>query len=491
MQAGFDGSNSSPGYAGDFFERIIFDKVQQQHGTLRQRQMIQQLHKFGFLFLPYEPFGRIILNFGQDGRKLFERGFFAAPLAPPLNAFLVRDAEEPTAELLIVAQAAEIPDGIDKRLLHNVETGLLVMDQLKNIDMQGQLIAPEQSVPRLRLSGPGLQHGQLFAFSHYQHLQPVECSRREKVQRSLTHDNLATMPELPDITIYLEALEPRVLGKTLSRVRVTSPFLLRTVAPPLAGINGRTVTALRRVGKRIAFGFEDELWLVLHLMIGGRLHWREAGAKLAGKHSLAAFDFQHGSLLLTEAGNKKRASLHLVQGEEALRALDKGGLEVLGSSLDAFSAALTRRNHTLKRALTDPGLFSGIGNAYSDEILHAARLSPVALSQKLSARDIAGLHQATQETLRSWIRLLRQQTGDQFPENVTAFRPEMAVHGKFGRPCPVCGAKVQRIRYADNETNYCPGCQTAGRLLADRSLSLLLKKDWPKTPDELEELRNR
>jgi len=299
------------------------------------------------------------------------------------------------------------------------------------------------------------------------------------------------MPELPDITIYLEALEPRVLGKSLSRVRVTSPFLLRTVAPPLVGINRRTVTALRRVGKRIAFGFEDELWLVLHLMIGGRLHWREAGAKLAGKHSLAAFDFQHGSLLLTEAGNKKRASLHLVQGEEALRALDRGGLEVLDSSLDAFSAALTRRNHTLKRALTDPGLLSGIGNAYSDEILHAARLSPVALSQKLPARDIAGLHQATQETLRSWIRLLRQQTGDQFPENVTAFRPEMAVHGKFGRPCPVCGAKVQRIRYADNETNYCPGCQTAGRLLADRSLSLLLKKDWPKTPDELEELRNR
>jgi len=299
------------------------------------------------------------------------------------------------------------------------------------------------------------------------------------------------MPELPDITIYLEALERRVLGKTLSRVRVTSPFLLRTVAPPLAGINGRTVTALRRVGKRIAFGFEDELWLVLHLMIGGRLHWREAGAKLAGKHSLAAFDFQHGSLLLTEAGNKKRASLHLVQGEEALRALDKGGLEVLGSSLDAFSAALTRRNHTLKRALTDPGLFSGIGNAYSDEIFHAARLSPVALSQKLSVQEIARLHQATQETLRSWIRLLRQQTGDQFPENVTAFRPEMAVHGKFGRPCPVCGAKVQRIRYADNETNYCPGCQTGGKLLADRSLSLLLKKDWPKTPDELEELRNR
>ena len=491
MQAGFDRANWRPGYAGNIFERIIFDKVQQQHGTLRQRQLIQQLHEFGFLFLPYEPCGWIILNFGRDGRKLFERGFFAALLAPPLNAFLVRDAEEPTAELLIVAQAAEIPDGIDKGLLHNVETGLLVMDQLKSIDIQGQLIAPEQSVPRLRLSGPGLRHGQLFAFSHCQHLQPVECSGREKVQRAPVRGKLAAMPELPDITIYLEALERRVLGKILSRVRVASPFLLRTVAPPLAGINGRTVAALRRVGKRIAFGFEDELWLVLHLMIGGRLHWREAGAKHAGKHSLAALDFQHGSLLLTEAGNKKRASLHLVQGHEALRALDKGGLEVLSSSLDAFSEALTRRNHTLKRALTDPGLFGGIGNAYSDEILHAARLSPVALSQKLAAPEIARLHLATQETLRSWIWLLRQQTGDEFPENVTAFRPEMAVHGKFGQPCPVCGAKVQRIRYADNETNYCPGCQTGGKLLADRSLSLLLKKDWPKTPGELEELRNR
>ena len=297
------------------------------------------------------------------------------------------------------------------------------------------------------------------------------------------------MPELPDITIYLEALERRTLGRTLNRARIASPFVLRTAVPPLASINGQKVAALRRVGKRIAFGFENELWLVVHLMIAGRLHWHEAGAKLAGKHSLAALDFPDGSLLLTEAGTKKRASLHLVQGEEGLCALDKGGLEVLGCSSDAFSEALTRRNHTLKRALTDPGLFSGIGNAYSDEILQAARLSPVALTQRLSVEEIKRLHTAVQETLRHWILLLRQQTGEEFPEKVTAFRPEMLVHGKFGRPCPVCGAKVQRIRYADNETNYCPDCQTGGRLLADRSLSLLLKKDWPKTPAELEELR--
>jgi formamidopyrimidine-DNA glycosylase len=299
------------------------------------------------------------------------------------------------------------------------------------------------------------------------------------------------MPELPDITIYIEALERRVAGQTLNRVRVASPFLLRTAVPPLASLDGRKVIGLRRVGKRIAFRFEDELWLVLHLMIAGRLHWREPGAKLAGKQNLAALDFPNGSLLLTEAGTKKRASLHLVQGEEALRALDRGGLEVLGSSWEAFSATLTRRNHTLKRALTDPRLFSGIGNAYSDEILHAARLSPVALTQKLSTEEIERLHRAVQETLKHWISLIREETGEDFPEKVTAFRPAMAVHGKFGQPCPVCGAKVQRIRYAANETNYCPGCQTRGKLLADRSLSLLLKKDWPKTPEELEELREK
>jgi formamidopyrimidine-DNA glycosylase len=300
-----------------------------------------------------------------------------------------------------------------------------------------------------------------------------------------------SVPELPDITIYLEALNRRVLGQTLTRIRIGSPFLLRTAVPPISECEGHRVIELRRIGKRIVFGFENDLWLVLHLMIAGRLHWREGVAKLGGKQNLAAFDFSNGALLLTEAGTKKRASLHVVQGDAALRALDRGGLEVLDSTLEWFTEALTRNNHTLKRALTDPRLFSGIGNAYSDEILHAAKLSPVALSQKLSPEEISRLHRATQESLKGWIELLRRQTGEDFPENVNAFRPEMAVHGKFGRPCPVCGEKVQRIRYADNETNYCPKCQTGGRLLADRSLSLLLKKDWPKTAEELEELREK
>jgi formamidopyrimidine-DNA glycosylase len=295
------------------------------------------------------------------------------------------------------------------------------------------------------------------------------------------------MPELPDITIYIEALERRVTGQILQRLRVASPFVLRTAVPPLASVEGQTVVGFRRIGKRIAFGFPADLWLVLHLMIAGRLHWREAGAKLAGKQNLAAFDFTTGCLLLTEAGTKKRASLHLVRGEAALRAIDRGGLEVMGCSPRAFSEALTRENHTLKRALTDPTLFSGIGNAYSDEILHAAKLSPVSLTQKLSRDEIDRLHAATLTTMERWIALLRSRTGDRFPENVTAFRPEMAVHGRFGKPCPVCGSKVQRIRYADNETNYCAVCQTGGRLLADRSLSLLLKKDWPKTVEELED----
>lgn len=299
------------------------------------------------------------------------------------------------------------------------------------------------------------------------------------------------MPELPDITIYLEALERRVLHQPLTQVRLASPFLLRTAVPPLHSVHGREVIALRRLGKRIALGLEGELWLVLHLMIAGRLHWQESGARLAGRHSLAAFDFPNGTLVLTEAGTKKRASLFLLQGEEALRAHDPGGLEVLDCELKSFAKALTSGNHTLKRALTDPGLFSGIGNAYSDEILHRARLSPVALTQKLSRADLERLHSATRETLTHWIEQLRTQAGEDFPEKVTAFRPEMAVHGKFGQPCPVCGAKVQRIRYAENETNYCPACQTGGKLLADRSLSLLLKKDWPRTPEELEELLAR
>jgi formamidopyrimidine-DNA glycosylase len=297
------------------------------------------------------------------------------------------------------------------------------------------------------------------------------------------------MPELPDITIYLEALERRVLGQTLERVRVASPFLLRTAVPPLTGAHGRKVTSLRRLGKRIAFGLEGDWWLVLHLMIAGRLHWRDPGAPLGGKVSLAAFDFAAGTLVLTEAGTKKRAALHVALGEAELRTYDPGGLEVMNCSLAEYTQALTRDNHTLKRALTDPRLFSGIGNAYSDEILHFARLSPVALTQRLSPEEIKRLHQATQATLAWWIELLRQEAGGDFPEKVTAFRPQMAVHGKFGQPCPMCGTKVQRIRYADNETNYCPGCQTQGKLLADRSLSLLLKKDWPKTLEELEERR--
>ena len=315
------------------------------------------------------------------------------------------------------------------------------------------------------------------------------------------------MPELPDITIYVEALERRILGRPLQRVRLASPFLLRTASPPIENVQGCQVIGLRRLGKRVCFGFGGDLWLVLHLMIAGRLHWKEAltspnftsargrstagrqTGKRVGKIGLAEFDFPNGTLILTEAGTKKRASLHLVQGEAGLRALDPGGLEVMGCPLEAFSEALTSRNHTLKRALTDPRLFSGIGNAYSDEILHRARLSPVSLTQKLTREEIERLHRALQETLLLWTDRLRKQSGDAFPENVTAFRPEMAVHGKFGQNCPVCGAKVQRIRYADNETNYCPRCQTGGRLLADRSLSLLLKKDWPKTPEELEELR--
>jgi formamidopyrimidine-DNA glycosylase len=298
------------------------------------------------------------------------------------------------------------------------------------------------------------------------------------------------MPELPDITVYLEALEKRILGEPLSGVRLTSPFLLRTVEPPIAAVVGRQVERLRRLGKRIALGSADDLWLVLHLMIAGRLHWKEPGARLAGRHHLAGFDFPNGTLTLTEHGPKKRASLHVVQGEAALRAHDPGGLEVLDADLAAFREALGRENHTLKRALTDPRLFSGIGNAYSDEILHRAHLSPLAMTAKLSAEEIARLHEATRATLVDWIQRLRTHYGDDFPEKVTAFRPDMAVHGKYQEPCPDCGTAVQRIRYADNETNYCPRCQTGGQLLADRSLSRLLRKDWPRTIDELERLRS-
>ncbi len=299
------------------------------------------------------------------------------------------------------------------------------------------------------------------------------------------------MPELPDIAAYLEALEPRVLGQELERVRLGNPFLLRSLDPPLTSVEGRRVNGLRRVGKRIAIGLEGDLWLVLHLMIAGRLHWRPLGAKLGGRQNLAAFDFSNGSLTLTEAGSRRRASLHVVRGEEGLQALDPGGIEVLTADAAAFQAALTEENHTLKRALTDPRTFSGIGNAYSDEILHAARLSPVALTQKLSAEEIARLYHATLETLRMWVERFRREAREKFPEKVTAFRKDMAVHGRYGLPCPRCGEKVQRIRYADNETNYCARCQTGGKVLADRGLSRLLGKDWPRTLEELEALKRR
>lgn len=299
------------------------------------------------------------------------------------------------------------------------------------------------------------------------------------------------MPELPDIAIYLEALEKRIIGRRFLELRVRNPFFLRTVIPPLDSANDREVTSLRRIGKRIAIGLEDDFWLVLHLMIAGRLHWREGSANVSGKLYLATLQFSNGQLLVTEAGTKKRASLHLIHGFAGLRALDRGGIEVLECDAAAFGTQLTKRNHTLKRALSDPTLFSGIGNAYSDEILHRAQLSPVTLTQRLTQPEIERLYRATRETLSAWIDILRKETGANFPEKVTAFRPGMAVHGKFGKPCPVCGTAVQRIRYADNETNYCPRCQTNGKLLADRSLSLLLKKDWPGTIEELEELKEK
>lgn len=296
------------------------------------------------------------------------------------------------------------------------------------------------------------------------------------------------MPELPDIVIYIEGLEKRILNRPLERVRLASPFLLRTVDPPLRAVEGKTVRELRRIGKRIAIGVEGDLWLVLHLMIAGRLHWRAPGAKVSRPRGLAAFDFPNGSLLFTEAGSKKRASLHVVAGDAGLKKLDPGGIEVLDTDLEHFAAVLTKENHTLKRSLTDPRLFSGIGNAYSDEILFEARFSPVALTQKLKPEEISRLLDATRATLRHWVDELRAETGEGFPEKVTAFRPNMAVHGRYKEPCRRCGAPIQRIRYADNETNYCAICQTGGRLLADRGLSRLMREDWPRTLEELEAL---
>ena len=299
------------------------------------------------------------------------------------------------------------------------------------------------------------------------------------------------MPELPDIAAYISALEPRIVGQPIEKIRLASPFLLRTAQPPLSEVEGRSVRELRRIGKRIAIGVEGDLWLVLHLMIAGRLHWRAPGAKLAGRQSLAAFDFPTGSLVLTEAGSKRRASLHLLQGEEGLRSADPGGIDVFAATLDSFREALTAENRTLKRALTDPRILSGIGNAYSDEILHAARLSPIALTQKLKPDEWERLFAATRDTLRLWTDRLRVEAENGFPEKVTAFREGMAVHGRHRERCPRCGEGIQRIRYADNETNYCARCQTGGRVLADRSLSRLLGADWPRTLDELEALKRR
>lgn len=295
------------------------------------------------------------------------------------------------------------------------------------------------------------------------------------------------MPELPDVVAYLTALAPRVVGQPLVQVRLASPFLLRSVDPPLRTAEGKRVTGLRRIGKRIVFDLEEDLHLVLHLMIAGRLHWKPGGVSLATRTSLAAFDFPDGTLLLTEAGSKRRASLHLVRGESALAEHARGGLEVLDADLASFRSALTRESHTLKRALTDPRLFSGIGNAYSDEILHRAKLSPAKVTGRLAEEEIARLYDATRAALAEWTDRLTAQAEKAFPEKVTAFREGMAVHGRFGKPCPVCGTKVQRIVYAENESNYCPTCQTGGKLLADRALSQLLKNDWPKTLEELEE----
>jgi formamidopyrimidine-DNA glycosylase len=309
------------------------------------------------------------------------------------------------------------------------------------------------------------------------------------------------MPELPDITAYISALETRIVGQPIEQIRLASPFLLRTAQPPLASVEDRTVRELRRVGKRIAIGVDaigvdvpgvdNDLWLVLHLMIAGRLHWRTACAKLVGRQTLAAFDFPNGSLVLTEAGSKRRASLHVLEGEDSLRSLDAGGIDIFSSDLNSFRATLSAENHTLKRALTDPRLLSGIGNAYSDEILHAAQLSPLTLTQKLKPEDWERLFAATQNTLKFWVDRLRDEARTTFPEKVTAFRKGMAVHGRYGEPCPRCGDKVLRIRYADKETNYCARCQTGGKVLADRSLSRLLGSDWPRTLEELEALKRR
>jgi formamidopyrimidine-DNA glycosylase len=299
------------------------------------------------------------------------------------------------------------------------------------------------------------------------------------------------MPELPDVELYLAALRPRVIGRPIERVRVASPFFVRTFDPPVSALEGRTVVALRRLGKRLVWELDDDVFIVMHLMIAGRLRWRDKGTAVPAKVGLAAFDFANGTIVITEAGSRKQASLHVVRGADAVAAMDPGGADVFSMSTAEFAAALRAENHTLKRSLTDPHLFSGIGNAYSDEILHAAQLSPVKLTQSLTDAEVAKLFDATRETLAHWTTKLQEETGDAFPEKVTAFRTGMAVHGRYGQPCPRCGAPVQRIVHARNEANYCAGCQTGGRLLADRALSRLLREDWPKTLDDLERAKHR
>jgi formamidopyrimidine-DNA glycosylase len=317
----------------------------------------------------------------------------------------------------------------------------------------------------------------------------IAASRAEELRAA--RSEVAGVPELPDIAAYLSALESRIVGQPLEKVRVAGVSLLRTADPPLSDAVGRTVREVRRIGKRIAIGFDGDVWIVLHLMIAGRLHWRPEGAKLAGRRDLAAFEFPNGTLTLTEAGTKRRASMHVVRGAAALAAMDPGGIDVFEATFETFRDALSRENRTLKRALTDPRIVDGIGNAYSDEILHAARLSPIALTSKLDDAQWHRLYDATRSILRAWIDRFISEAANGFPERVTAFRPDMTVHGRYGQPCPECGQTIQRIRYADNETNYCPNCQTGGTLLADRSLSRLLKRDWPKTLEELEELKRR
>ncbi len=330
-----------------------------------------------------------------------------------------------------------------------------------------------------------------FNISVIAHARKFYPSKQQGCKYEGAARKLVRMPELPDIAAYISALESRIVGQPIERVRLASAFLLRTVEPPFTEVEGRTVRELRRIGKRIVIGVDGDLWLVLHLMISGRLHWRAPGAKLSGRQSLAAFDFPAGSLVLTEAGTKRRASLHILFGEDGLRSIDPGGIEIFTSDLNSFRDALTAENRTLKRALTDPRLVSGIGNAYSDEILHAARLSPITLTHKLGSQEWERLFTATRETLTHWVERLRLEARKSFPEKVTAFREGMAVHGRYGEPCPRCGEKIQRIRYADNETNYCARCQTRGKVLADRGLSRLLGSDWPRTLDELEALKRR